>query len=176
MRTNRVLIGRVVGAQGLRGELKIHALTDNPARFADMHALRLYGSDGALRNELTLLSVRFLENKGIVVAETKEVRDRNGAEGLVGTTVEIAPDERYPLDEGAFWVDDLIGMTAVDNSTGKELGMVADVVPAGETDLYVIRDEKGGDHFIPAVKEFIAEVDLDRREMRISLIEGLWES
>ena len=160
----------------MRGELKIHAQTDNPARFADMDTLRLYGSDGMLRAELTLLSVRFLDSKGIVVAGTKEVTDRNGAEALVGATVEIFPEERYPLEEGAFWVDDLIGMTVVDHSTGDVLGTVSEVFPAGENDLYVVRDEAGTDHFIPAVREFIAGVDLDRREMRISLIEGLWES
>lgn len=176
MKPNRVLIGRIVGAQGLRGELKIHALTDNPARFFDMDTIRLYGSDGTLRSELTLLSVRFLDSKGIVVAGTKEVKDRCGAEALVGTTVEILPEERYPLEEGAFWVDDLLGMTAVDHSTGDVLGTVSDVFPAGENDLYVVRDETGTDHFIPAVREFIAGVDLEKREMRISLIEGLWES
>lgn len=176
MKPNRVLIGRIVGAQGLRGELKIHALTDNPARFFDMDTIRLYGSDGTLRSELTLLSVRFLDSKGIVVAGTKEVKDRSGAEALVGTTVEILPEERYPLEEGAFWVDDLLGMTAVDHSTGDVLGTVSDVFPAGENDLYVVRDETGTDHFIPAVREFIAGVDLEKREMRISLIEGLWES
>ena len=160
----------------MRGELKIHAQTDNPARFADMDTLRLYGSDGTLRAELTLLSVRFLDSKGIVVAGTKEVTDRNGAEALVGATVEIFPEERYPLEEGAFWVDDLIGMTVVDHSTGDVLGTVSEVFPAGENDLYVVRDEAGTDHFIPAVREFIAGVDLDRREMRLSLIEGLWES
>ena len=160
----------------MRGELKIHAQTDNPARFADMDTLRLYGSDGTLRAELTLLSVRFLDSKGIVVAGTKEVTDRNGAEALVGATVEIFPEERYPLEEGAFWVDDLIGMTVVDHSTGDVLGTVSEVFPAGENDLYVVRDEAGTDHFIPAVREFIAGVDLDRREIRISLIEGLWDS
>jgi len=160
----------------LRGELKIHALTDNPARFSDMEKLRLYGSDGTLRAELNLLSVRFLDSKGIVVAGTKEVTDRNGAEALVGTTVEISPEERYILEEGAYWVDDLIGLTVVDHSTGEVLGTVSDVMPAGENDLYTVRDEKGADHFIPAVKEFIAGVDLDRREIRISLIEGLWDS
>jgi len=176
LKPNRVLIGRIVGAQGLRGELKIHALTDNPARFSDMDTIRLYGSDGTLRSELTLLSVRFLDSKGIVVAGTKEVKDRSGAEALVGTTVEILPEERYPLEEGAFWVDDLLGMTVVDHSTGDVLGTVSDVFPAGENDLYVVRDETGTDHFIPAVREFIAGVDLEKREMRISLIEGLWES
>jgi len=160
----------------LRGELKIHAQTDNPARFADMDTLRLYGSDGTLRAELTLLSVRFLDSKGIVVAGTKEVTDRNGAEALAGATVEILPEEWYPSEAGAISGEDLIGMTAVDPSTGDVLGTVSEVFPAGENDLYVVRDEAGTDHFIPAVREFIAGVDLDRREMRISLIEGLWES
>ncbi len=55
-------------------------------------------------------------------------------------------------------------------------GVLADVISQGENDLYVVKDEKGKDHYIPAVKEFIAGVDLDKGEIRISLIEGLWES
>lgn len=175
MRTDRYLIGRVAGAHGVRGELKIKALTDNPSRFDKMKTLRLYRGDGEPFAELSIVSVRHMPNKGMVLVMTEEIRDRDGAETLAGATVKVFADERYDLEEGSWWVDDLIGMTAIDQSTGGKLGRVAAVIPAGGNDLYVIRDESGADHYIPAVKEFIAEVNLDRKEIRISLIEGLWE-
>lgn len=171
----RVLIGRVVGAHGLRGELKIQALTDNPGRFEDMRTLKLYGEDGAFKVALTVESVRLSVNKAVAVVKCGEIKTRNDAEELIGATLEVLPEERYPLEEGAYWVDDLAGLKVLDNSTGDELGVLASVIPAGGNDIYVVKDSSGADHYIPAVKEFIAAVDLDKKEMRISLIEGLWE-
>lgn len=175
LRTNRIQIGRIVGAQGIQGELKILALTDYPERFQSMDILRIFRKDGMLQAELTLVSVRFLDNKGLVVVETGEVKNRNDAEALIGGYVEVLPEERYLLEEGAFWIDDLLGMAVMDHSTDTPLGTLVDVLPAGENDLYIVRDENNDDHYIPAVKEFIVRVDLDKREIWISLIEGLWE-
>ncbi|MGI6784960.1 MAG: ribosome maturation factor RimM [Aminivibrio sp.] len=175
MRTDRFLIGRVTGAHGIRGELKIKVLTDNPSRFDKMKTLRLYRGEGEHFAELSIISIRHMGDKGIVLALTEEIRDRDGAEEMAGAAVEVFADERYPLEEGEWWVDDLLGMTALDHSTGEELGCVSEVIPTGGNDLYVIRDKGGRDHYIPAVKEFIADVNLDRKEIRISLIEGLWE-
>lgn len=175
MRTNRYIIGRIAGAHGIRGELRIKALTDNPSRFDGMKSLRLYRGDEEPFTELSIISVRHITSKGIVLALTEEIKDRDGAENLAGATVEVCAGERYPLEEGAWWIDDLVGLTAIDHSTGGELGTVRDVIQAGGNDIYVIRDGNGRDHYIPAVKEFIAGVDLDKKEMRISLIEGLWE-
>ena len=171
----RVLIGRVVGAHGLRGELKIHALTDNPGRFKDMETLKLYDEDGTFKVSLTVDSVRLSANNAVAVAKCGEVNNRNEAEELIGSTVEVLPEERYPLEEGAYWVDDLVGLKVLDSSTGDDLGILTSVIPAGGNDLYVVKDSTGIDHYIPAVKEFIAGVDLGKKEMRITLIEGLWE-
>ncbi len=163
MRTNRVRIGRIVGVHGIRGEIKILALTDNPARFLDMRSLSVYRSDGTPQSELTIESVRLVENKGLIVARVKEISDRDSAEEAVGGYVEIPPGERYQLEEGAFWIDDLLGMAVLETGSDMPLG-VSDVMPAGENDLYAVRDEKGVDHFIPAVKEFIAGVDLEKEK------------
>ncbi len=176
MRTNRVRIGRIVGVHGIRGEIKILALTDNPARFLDMRSLSVYRSDGTPQSELTIESVRLVENKGLIVARVKEISDRDSAEEAVGGYVEIPPGERYQLEEGAFWIDDLLEMAVLETGSDVPLGVLSDIISQGENDLYVVKDEKGKDHYIPAVKEFIAGVDLDKREIRISLIEGLWES
>ena len=176
MRKNRVRIGRILGPQGIRGELKILALTDLPERFLSMEKMRLFTDEGSFRTELTLLSARRIEHKGLIVAETEEITSRSEAEGFAGSFIEIEPDERYSLGEGEFWIDDLLGMTAVNTESEETLGTVRDVAAAGEQDIYVIRDENGKDHYIPAVKEFVREVNLEKRQIRIALIEGLWES
>lgn len=176
MRKNRVRIGRILGPHGIRGELKILALTDLPERFLSMEKMRVYTGEGAFRTELTLLSARRIEHKGLVLAQTEEITSRSEAEGFAGSFIEIEPEERYALDEGEFWVDDLLGMTAMNAESGETLGTVQDVASAGEQDLYVIRDENGKDHYIPAVKEFIKEVNLEKRQISIALMEGLWET
>ncbi|MEA4882021.1 MAG: ribosome maturation factor RimM [Synergistaceae bacterium] len=176
MRKNRVRIGRILGPQGVRGELKILALTDLPERFLSMEKMRVFSDEGVFRSELTLLSARRVEHKGLIVAETEEISSRSEAEGLVGNYIEIEPEERYPLEEGEFWIDDLIGMAAVNGESGETLGTLRDVVSAGEQDIYIIRDENGKDHYIPAVREFITEVNLEKRKISIALMEGLWET
>ena len=176
MRKNRVRIGRILGPQGVRGELKILALTDLPERFFSMEKMRVFTDEGVFRTELTLLSARRVEHKGLIVAETEEISSRPEAEGFAGDFIEIEPEERYALDEGEFWIDDLLGMTAVNADSGETLGTVRDVASAGEQDIYVIRDENGKDHYIPAVKEFIREVNLEKRQISIALMEGLWET
>ena len=176
MRTNRVRIGRILGPQGVRGELKILALTDLPERFLSMEKMRVFTGEGVFRKEFTLVSARRIEHKGLIVAETEEVLSRSEAEEYAGCFIEIDPEERYDLDEGEFWIDDLLGMAVLNAESGKILGTVRDVASAGEQDIYVIRDENGKDHYIPAVKEFIREVNLENRQIRIALMEGLWET
>lgn len=171
---SRVRIGRIIGTHGLRGGIKVVPLTDYPERFFSMESISLYSAEGAFLRELTVLSARYSEHKGILVLRTKQLLRIEDAEPFFGSFVEIPPEERYPLAEGAFWVDDLKGISAVRHEDGSFLGMLTDVVPAGENDIYVIRDNDGTDHYIPAVKQFIAGVDLEKREIRIMLIEGLW--
>ena len=141
-----------------------------------MKSMSLYTIDGKLLRELTPLSARYLEHKKLLVIQTEELRRIEDAELLSGAFIEIPPEERYPLGEEEFWIADLEGLEAVRHEDDVPLGTLVDVVAAGENDVYVIRDEAGKDHYIPAVKQFIAEVNLEKREIRITLIEGLWES
>ena len=173
---NRVRIGRIVGTHGLRGALKIVPMTDFPERFLSMERMTVYSGEGAPLRELSLLSARYTEHKGILVVQTEELLRIEDAEALSGAFIEIPPEERYLLEEDEFWIDDLKGLVAVRCEDGSLLGTLMDVAVAGENDIYIIRDDSGKDHYIPAVKEFIVGVDLEKREIRIRLIEGLWES
>ena len=115
-----VTIGRVLGAHGVRGEIKVLPLTDFPERFLGMARLEVFRPAGRLMASLTVRSLRFHEAKGLFLVETEEIGDRDGAEDLKGGVVMIKASERVPLPEGSYWVDDVVGLRVVSADTGED--------------------------------------------------------
>ena len=169
---NKISIGYVSAAHGVKGEVRIMPLTDFPERFNRMAILNLYLNDALVRR-LNVSRVRKHESRGELIIDS-DVQDRNEAERLVGTSVLIEPEDRVPLPEGSFWVDDLVGLSVVDKE-GKVLGVVGDLLSTGGKELYEIIDEDGKRHYIPAVEDFVKEIDLVSGKISVELIEGLWE-
>ena len=168
----KISIGYVCAAHGVKGEVRIVPLTDFPERFERMDALDLY-LNGTLVRRLNVSRVRKHESKGEFIIES-DVTDRSEAEQLVGTAVLIDSQDRVPLPEGSFWVDDLIGLSVVDRE-GKVLGIVEDLFSTGGKDVYEVRDGNGKLRYIPAVEDFIKEIDPASGRIVVELIEGLWE-
>ena len=167
----KISIGYVSAAHGVKGEVRITPLTDFPERFDHMDTLSLY-LNGALVRSLKVLRVRGHEGKGELIIES-DMQDRDEAQLLVGASVLIDPEDRVSLPEGSFWVDDLIGLQVVDNE-GKILGVVDNIISTGGKDVYEIKDESGKQHYVPAVDDFVKEIDIPSGKIRIELIEGLW--
>ena len=169
--SENILIGRVDSAHGLRGEINVVPLTDFPERFGGMESVALYKGGRFLRN-VGVLGVH-PGGKGTLTLET-DLRNRDEAEACVGAEIRIAPDERVELPPDSFWVDDLIGLQ-VEDEEGRALGEVADFLSAGANELYEVRGLDGKRRYIPAVADFIQEIDLKGGRLRVSLIEGLWD-
>ncbi|MCL1892287.1 MAG: ribosome maturation factor RimM [Alphaproteobacteria bacterium] len=102
--TNKILVGKIVGAQGLRGEVRVHTYTENPLDFRD---LRFADYD--------LKLVRTLPNSSIIIMKIDGVNDRNAAEALRGTELFIDRAALPVLPDGEFYYADLIGMMVGDN-------------------------------------------------------------
>jgi len=168
-------IGKIVGAHGVKGEFKILPLTDFPERFKAMEELRLYGALGSHKTTLRLLSVRFQVDKGLVLAKAENVNTREEAEALRGLIIKIRKEERVSLPEGHYWIDDLIGLTVRDCETLEELGHVKDVLVTGGVDVFLIETPSGEEKMIPAAKEMVGSIDLEKKQMLVSLLEGLWD-
>jgi len=110
-----ILVGRVAGAFGVKGEIRIASYTDEPAALLRYRDLKQ--ADGA--PALTLTAGR--PHKGALVARAKEVATREDAEGLRGLELFVPRDVLPPPDEDEFYLADLIGLMAVD-AAGRALG------------------------------------------------------
>jgi len=170
-----IAIGRVCGGHGLNGELRVLPLTDFPERFLEMERLRLFHPDGKEWRELRPTHFRFLEGKGLLLVTTAEVVDRTGADLLRGALVKVTAEERIPLPEGRFWIDDLMGLQVKDETTGELLGVIEEVLQTGSNDCYMVRTPEGKLKALPAIRQVVRKVDLEARVMDVSLMEGLWD-
>ncbi len=161
----------MASAHGLQGALTVVPLTDFPERFQAMRTIALYRGTEALCT-LEVRGVRFDEGRNLLTLQTN-LSTREEAEACVGASILIDQKERVELPRDSFWVDDLIGL-AVEDLEGRPLGTVTDFL-TGANELYEIRDAAGGLHYIPAVREFVRDIDLEGGRLKIALIEGLWD-
>ena len=154
--------GKIVNTHGVHGEVKIHPWADSPEYITGFERLYI---DGA---SIKVLSARV--HKGCVIAALDGVDDIDGAIGLKNKIVSIDRDDAT-LDEGRYFIADLIGLRALDAESGEELGTVADVLSLPANNVYVIRGAR--EILVPAAPDFIDEINVEGGYIRLSLIEGM---
>jgi 16S rRNA processing protein RimM len=142
-----------------------------------MDVLNLY-AEGVFVRTLRVGRVREHGSKGELIVQG-DIQNRDEAEKLVGLSILIASEERVALPEDTFWIDDLIGLRVLNmegalNREGDVLGVVEDFISSGGNEVYVVRDGRGELHYIPAVEEFVKNIDVPAKTITVRLIEGLW--
>jgi len=152
-------IGKVVGAHGVKGGLKVHPLTDFPERFAP-------GSVVYLRDQARKV-LHCAWHKGQARIEIEGVNDMTTAESYRGDILSVPADDVPELDEDEYLASELIGMT-VKTRQGRIVGSLDEVVAAPAHDLFRI-----GEVLVPAVKEFVLEIDVKTRTIVIDPVEGM---
>ena len=150
-------IGEIVRPQGIKGEVKLRAMSIDADRYARLESVFLL-----LKGEYVEYKVKKGRcNDGFAVLMLDGVSDRNMAETLRGVKVFVDREHAIELDEDENFVVDLIGLTAVDTK-GNEIGELVDVLtPNKICDVYVF-DTDRGEMMIPALRRVVVEVDLDR--------------
>ena len=163
-----IAIGRVVGAHGIRGEIKVWPLTDFPAeRFQPGAAVYLGAQDDAVAVEIAAAR----PHKGTVLVKLGSVPDRNAAELLRDQYLLIPEDHAMPLGEHENYCHDLIGLD-VQTTAGEPLGRLTEVLFTGANDVYVVA-RPAGELLLPALRDVIVRVDLDAGVMTVALPPGL---
>jgi 16S rRNA processing protein RimM len=149
-----VLVGRVAGAFGVRGEVRISTYTEEPMALARYK--RLAREDGS--PALTIASAR--PAKDGIVARCAEVPDREAAEALRGVRLYVPREALPPPEEDEFYLTDLIGLAA-ETPEGEALGRVKAVPNYGAGDILEL-DPGGGrpTRLVPFTREAVPEVRL----------------
>ena len=161
-------VGVISSTHGVRGEVKVFPTTDDPARFEDLETVFL--DTGREKLKLEISGVKFFKN--MVILKFKGYDNINDIEKYKGRDLYITRDQAVELEEDEYFIADLIGMSVVAED-GTVLGTLADVMPTGANDVYVVRTENGKELLIPAIKECILNVDVEERAMRIHVMDGL---
>jgi 16S rRNA processing protein RimM len=167
--TRRYLaVGRISGAHGIRGEVKVESLTDYPERFrAGAHFY--LGSEVESRS-VTITAAR--PHHHLLLVKLDVVPDRTAAELLTGQLLLIPEEEAMPLGEHENYAHDLLGLR-VETQAGRVLGQVTDILATGANDVYVVRGAAGNELLIPALRQVVLEVDLAAQRMVVDLPDGL---
>jgi 16S rRNA processing protein RimM len=150
----RILLGRIAGAHGIRGDVLIHAYTEAPENIGAYGPL----SDADGTRTFTVASARVTQ-KG-VVARLHGINDRNSAETLKGVELYVDRERLPATGEDEFYQADLVGLSAVDPS-GEALGTIVAVHNFGAGDLLEIRlAGTGKTELIPFTDDTVPEVDV----------------
>lgn len=170
-----IQVGFVYRAHGMDGELKINPEhTDDPTRFEELETVYL-GTSPHVVTRHVISTVRYQESKRgtSVILGLESVDSRTAAEEVVKKKV-FAREEDLELAEDEIFVHDLVGLVVV-SEDGERFGTVANYVEMPAHDVFVIRRSGQEDAMIPAVEDFIVEVDLDGGRLVVRPIDGLLE-
>ena len=172
---DRVVVGRIGRAHGIKGEVSVEPRTDEPARrFAAGSTLFTRAPGGAvIPTTLTVASTR--DHQGRLLVRFAEFADRTAAERARGTWLEaeVVAGER-PDDPEDFYDHQLVGLTATDPA-GASLGEVVLIEHAGALDLLHLRLHDGRTVLFPFVTALVPEVDVDGGRIVIDDVPGLLE-
>lgn len=161
-------IGKIVGAHGVRGLLKVVSYAESAALFRLEDTVVLEDPSGG-RQRVTFDTVK-PHNRTLLVS-LAQITDRDQARALTGSSLRVPRSCLPKVDAGTYYWADLIGMAVFDTDR-KYLGLLKKVMATGSNDVYVIRDN-GNEVLVPALASVVLEVDVDRKTMKVALPEGL---
>ena len=163
-RDDEVVVGRIVGAWGLRGEVKVQSHTDNPERLSA-------GSRVSLSNRLARIERSTTTSAGVRL-KLDHVDDRTQAEELRGLLLTVPRADVPPLPDGSYYHFQIIDMEVL-SEHGEPMGRVAEILATGGNDVYVVRAPGSKDVLVPAIAGVVLKIDLDQNQMVVRLPQGL---
>jgi 16S rRNA processing protein RimM len=158
-------VARVAAAHGVKGEVRCELLTDFPERFR--RTAQVYG--GSERQLIAVERARLVKDG--VLLKLAGIESRTDAERLRGMLLYVPEAEAVSLPSDTYFWHQIVGMR-VRTTDGRDLGTVAEILPTGANDVYVVHRD-GRELLLPAIRDVVQQVDLANGVMIVELIEGL---
>jgi len=163
-----ILMGRIVGAHGIAGNLKFLSYAESLAVFEAGRTVVARREAG----DETVYEIQWAKAQGrSSLLSLKGVASRSQAEALIGCDLFLDKTNLPKLEEGTYYWADLIGIE-VYSVDGVLLGRIESIFPTGSNDVYVIKKEDR-ELLLPALRSVIKSVDLEARRMEVEVPEGL---
>lgn len=163
-------VGKIINTHGVKGEVKIMPLTDDPNRFKKLKQVYIAPGISDNMKKFDIQGVKF--HKTFVIMKIKGIDDMDSAETFKEQFLIIDRKDAVKLPEDTYFISDIIGFEVYDE-TGKSLGTLKEVLQTGSNDVYVVRDENKREILIPALKSVVNEVSLDNNRITVTLPQGL---
>jgi 16S rRNA processing protein RimM len=163
-------VGKIVNTQGIKGEVRVISITNTPEeRYYKGAPLTWFGEKGE-KIELTVRSHRTHKQFDLLAFE--DYPTINEVEPLVGGVLRISEEYLLELDEGEYYLHEIIGCTVVDEE-GAELGQVKEVLSPGANDVWVVSRKGKKDLLLPYIDPVILDVDVENKKIIAHVLEGL---
>lgn len=156
-----MVIGRIIKPVGIRGEVRVAFESGDPDRLRTVKVIAVRLGEETSRLHI----VKAIPEAGPARVKFRELENPEEAGLLRGAELIVSAKDSPALKPGEYYVDQLIGLTAI-ASDGETLGRLEEILQPGTSDVWVLRGE-AGELLIPAVSEFIGEIDFEKRLVAI---------
>lgn len=168
--SDRIAIGIIRKAHGVRGEASVESWTDAPGRFDDLDSVTLLSPDETRVRDVRIESVR--AHRGRALVKFAGIDTPEDVQVLQNWTLEIPEEEARELGADEYFLHDLPGLTLVD-AEGRERGVVIDVYEGGGGILLNVKRPDGREFELPFAADICTHIDLGARRILVSIPEGL---
>lgn len=163
------IIGKIISAHGIKGEVKVYPITDNLNRFNYLKTAYI----GEKKIKVELERVKY--HKNLAILKFKEINDINEIISFKDNFIYVDEEGKIILPKNHFFIHDLLDSQVFDTKSNL-IGTIVDVLQGASNDIYVVKDiEKNKEYLIPAVKKFIIDVNTIDKKIIIDPIEGMIE-
>ena len=163
---NSVLIGEIVNIHGIKGEVKIYPYTDDIDNLSKTKIIYL---DKDLKSRYNI-SCRIQKN--MLLVKIEGINTPEEAEALRGKKVYIPKESLKKLEEGSYYIDDLLGLDIVDMNSNY-IGTLKYIFSTDANDVYEVETKEQGNIYLPAIKQVIKKVDTQNGKIYVEIMKGL---
>jgi len=163
-----IIIGKVVSTQGNKGEVNVLPLTDSTDRFKKLASVFLKNNRGQ-----TIINIEKMRiQKDMVILKLEDIENIEEAKTIVGSFLEVERKNAVKLPKDTYFIFEIIGLE-VYTEDNLFLGKVENVINTGSNDIYIVKDINNKELFIPAIREVVKNINLEKKRITINMVDGL---
>lgn len=161
-------IGALTKTHGVHGEVKVFPMTDDMARFKKLKAAVI--DTGKEKIDVECEGAKFF--KQFAILKFKGYDTIESIEKYCGKGLFVTRENAVKLKKDEYFICDLIDLDVI-NESEENIGKLTDVIQTGANDVYEITLDDGRNFLLPAIKECVLNIDMEKRKIKIHILEGL---